>query len=481
MILRPFMGGWLCGSLLGVVACSSDSSAPHGPLTPIEPIAPEMSGDTPEPDAPGAESPGAEAPGEDPLPAVDDDPAVLDGPLQRAFLPLLEDALTQPEEARPYLRYVLASRGAAAPDSEQERLALLRLVNSVSTSQQLVAPVYLARLDAYRLDLRDYLWNRPVDVSGVTVADGWEAIVDGTGLGLPQLADEPLAALTGTATPALPARALLVAAASGSVYYALTSAPGFEEELHEKLGARYPDPDVELVYSPAFGATSRHDYDGARRSFLPDGKAYWQGLVHAARDASLYEDPFGFTSWETHAIYPLPNGLPAFFLDTPAGQATPSPLTQLAPRSEGLPDQLVTDCIACHSTGPLPARDMLVDFVRNNPELYGQDAQYVVTHLSSQEQLDAIVAADSDAYARVLASAGLSSDSAAALQTITRNHAAGLSRADMAAALHASEAQLRSVLPPDTVTLDAQSFRAQFRGLLCQTHPEAREAAGYCP
>jgi hypothetical protein len=390
--------------------------------------------------------------------------------------------LAQPEEARRYLRYVLASQGVSALESEQERAALLRLVNSTSLSPQIAAPVQLAALSAYRLDVRDYLWDRPVEVGGVTFSDGWEAIVERSGLALPPIPDEPLAALTGTTTAVLPARALLRAASSGSVYYALTSAPGFEIELQEKLGARFPDPETEEVYNPGFGVDARHGYQGARRLILPDGSAYWQGLPNTSRSGSIFIDPYAFNSWETDAIYPLPNGFPAFFLDTPELEQTPAPLTELMNRRAVPPDELVVDCIACHSSGPLPVDDFFDDYARANSTYFdSQTFDFITSRWPTQEELDAVVAADSAAYERVLGSIGLSIDSAGALQAITRRYANGLDLADMAAALHASEAQVRGVLPSGTTTMDAESFRSEFRVLLCQIHPETSEVSGYCP
>lgn len=452
-LLRP-VPGWGCVFLLGMVGCDA--------ATPSEGSAALRE----EPAAPGEEA-----------------PPLVASPLADAFAPLIEDALAQPEEARPYLRYVLASRGVAAFGGELERLALLRLVNSVSLSPQITAPAPLAELSAYRLDLRDYLWDRPVSVGGVSYPDGWEAIVEHSGLALPPLPDEPLAALTGTTTAVLPARAFLTAASSGPVYYALTNAPGFEYQLQEGLAAQFPDWELdEKVYNAVLPGEKRHGYQGARRLFLPDGSAYWQGLPDTPRGNALFYDPFDFNSWETDAIYPLPNGLPGFFLDTPFLQPreSPAPLTRLQGHESGPSDELVADCIACHSNGPARVEDVYLDYIRNNDHIFDSEmVSDILSHWPSQEDLDTIVAADSAAYDRTLASAGLSIESAGALQAITRRYASGLDLQDMAAALHASEAQLRAVLPAGTTTIDAETFRSDFRSLLCVIHPDA-SAAAYC-
>jgi hypothetical protein len=317
----------------------------------------------------------------------------------------------------------------------------------------------------------------------LTFTDGWEAIVERSGLALPQLPDEQLAALTGTTTAVLPARAFLTAAASGSVYYALTNAPGFEQDLQERLAARFPDPETEEVYNAAFGKAARHHYQGARRLLLPNASAYWQGLPRTPRGNSLIISPFSFNSWETDAIYPLPNGLPGFFLDTPHSQPldSPAPLTRLRGNEEGASDELVADCISCHSSGPSPMEDILIEYVRASGSNFGSsEAEFILSHWPSQEDLDAIVAADRAAYERVLEGAGLSIESAGALQAITRRYAGGLDLTDMAAALHATETQVRAVLPAGTTTIDAESFLLDFRPLLCSIHPDATEAPAYC-
>lgn len=471
MDLRLPLCRWLCSSLLAVVACGGNTRAPREQMA---------SGETPAEEPLVDLTPGGGTMEEAELPPVED--AVLaTSPLGDALAPLLADVLAQPEEARPYLRYILASRGVAALESEQESMALLRLVNSTSLSPQLTAPVPLAELAAYRVDLRDYLWERPVVVGEVTYADGWEAIVQRAGLELPRLPDDQLAALTGTTTAVLPARAFLSAASSGAVYYGLTSAPGFETELQERLGARFPDPETEAVHNAGLGTSSRHDYQGARRLLLPDGRAYWQGLPDTPRGNSLFADPLDFNSWETDAIYPLPNGLPAFFLDTPFSQTTPGPLTQLRRRVGDSSDHLVADCIACHSRGPLPMEDVLREYARDNRAFYDIQTAELINRWPSQEELDAIVAADSAAYESVLERAGVSVESASALQALTRRYAGELELTDMAAALHASEAQVRAVLPAGTTTLAAEGFLSQFRGLLCRIHPDASAATDFCP
>jgi hypothetical protein len=445
-----------------MAACKGEAPAPPEPI-------------------PSENTPPVATPADEMLPpASEEDTQLVVSPLGDTVAPLSEDALAQPEEARPYLRYVLASRGATEIEREQERLALIRLVNSVSLSPQIVAPVPLPELGAYRLDLRDYLWDRPVDVGGMTFSNGWEAIVERSGLALPPLPDEPLAALTGTTTAVLPARAFLTAASNGSVYYALTNAPGFEIELQERLAARFPDPETEPFYNAAFDA-SRHRYQGARRLLLPDGSAYWQGLPSTPRGNSLFADPFSFNSWETDAIYPLPNGLPAFFIDTHYLERAAAPLTLLVRDDEGSPDELVADCIACHSSGPMPMQDDFHKYLQENRRDFdAETAELITEHWPSQEELDAVVEADSTAYARVLERAGLSLESAGTLQTIARRYDAGLDLADMAAALHASETQVRAVVPVGTTTIDAVSFLSQFRALLCQIHPDATVASDYC-
>jgi hypothetical protein len=46
--------------------------------------------------------------------------------------------------------------------------------------------------------------------------------------------------------------------------------------------------------------------------------------------------------------------------------------------------------------------------------------------------------------------------------------------------LHASEAQVRAVLPAGTTTLDASRFIPNLRVFLCQIHPDASAASDYC-
>lgn len=72
--------------------------------------------------------------------------------------------------------------------------------------------------------------------------------------------------------------------------------------------------------------------------------------------------------------------------------------------------------------------DIFEELVTDNLAWYDSaTAELIVNRWPSQEELDAVVAADSARYERVLERAGLSTDSAGSLQTIPRRCAGGWS------------------------------------------------------
>jgi hypothetical protein len=113
----------------------------------------------------------------------------------------------------------LSNTGTCGAELGEARAALVKLVNSLSID---TVPTPLVAIDAdetlYRLDLRDYAWDRPVEVSGTGFVDAWEAIVAASPHAVPFVgADADVAkADTGPAVPVLPGSAFVAAASNAT-------------------------------------------------------------------------------------------------------------------------------------------------------------------------------------------------------------------------------------------------------------------------
>ena len=125
------------------------------------------------------------------------------------------------------------------------RAALNKLVNSLSIDASITTPEPIdVNQTLYRIDLRDYAWDRSVEVSGVAFADGWEAIIASSPYAVPFVgadADDAVAD-TGTTVPLLFGDAFVAAASRAPLYYALLGVPDdIDAFLADDLGIDVDD------------------------------------------------------------------------------------------------------------------------------------------------------------------------------------------------------------------------------------------------
>lgn len=126
-----------------------------------------------------------------------------------------------------------------------DRLALNKLVNSLSIDTLITSPETVdADRTLYRIDLRDYAWDRSVVVSDVAFADGWEAIIAESPYAVPFVGDDAndAVAVAGTTVPVLFGDAFVAAASRAPLYYALLGVPAdIDDFLADDLGVDVDD------------------------------------------------------------------------------------------------------------------------------------------------------------------------------------------------------------------------------------------------
>lgn len=126
-----------------------------------------------------------------------------------------------------------------------DRSALNKLVNSLSMDASITTPELIdVNQTLYRIDLRDYAWDRSVEVSGVAFADGWEAIIASSPYAVPFVGEDADDAVadTGTLVPVLFGDAFVAAASRAPLYYALLGVPAnLDDFLSDDLGVEVDD------------------------------------------------------------------------------------------------------------------------------------------------------------------------------------------------------------------------------------------------
>jgi hypothetical protein len=219
-------------------------------------------------------------------------------------------------EDQPFARYLSLAdlANACAGSLEDDRAALAKLVNSLSLNAISSPPLAVDAAETlYRVDLRDYDWNRDIVVDGVRFVDAWEAVIASSPYALPFVGDDADDAVadTGTTVPVLFGSAFVAAAASAPLYYALLDIPSdLDDLLSNGLG-------IDVAGARAAGETVRAGFvaDGllGETQFLAErfeievrAGVAWQ-ISEFGGD--LFEDPLGNPSGERELVFTLPNGL----------------------------------------------------------------------------------------------------------------------------------------------------------------------------
>jgi hypothetical protein len=346
--------------------------------------------------------------------------------IKTLFQTLLADLQTQPSERQPFIRYVGLSQRRLADVSEAElgieRAALILALNSLSLATTLTPPTAIdAAATLYRIDLRDYAWDREVAVvepvilpplsapqppdAGPPHADAWTAISANNPYAVQLVgsdADE-LTRLTQSPVPFAEAESLLHTALNGYVYYALTGVPTAFEAALESWSVTFEDQLAALKVGNESGvhAIAQEQLLLERPDMLEARLPLWLTLA----SDSIYEEPLDPSTFgETLAAFSLPNGL--------LGYATYAADRSALVASEVTPElRNPSACFGCHVQGPIPAPDRIREYVENNLEYFGANELAAIrAAYRPQTELDALFASEQAAYRARLSQLGIPDD-----------------------------------------------------------------------
>ena len=355
------------------------------------------------------------------------------GPLERmsyddVYAALAADIETQPEESKPFVRYLGLQYASNARYCggllQQQRYALFKAINSVSTGSDVVVPVPIGLSELiYRIDLRDYGWDRPIDLEDdgtVDHGDGWLAIVAAAapyGVEFAGPDADVVKMLAATPVPFLPVNAFVHATQAGDVYYTLTGARQNAEQTRLDLG-------IDWFERFEAGAVSRAAFSGPAGDAPWDamvdrieqlgrpGRNYWlMSMFTEIRGSSIYDDPLDRYGDSAQSIFNLPNGLQAYIVE----RADNARLAQIpAPCVEGcyqLPRVNAAACHSCHASGIIPVEDQMRTYVETYSMNFDNEtiADVQATY-PTQAELDALVASGSEIHRAALERAGVPRD-----------------------------------------------------------------------
>jgi hypothetical protein len=326
------------------------------------------------------------------------------------------------------LSYV-SNGGDCGLTMQRQQYALLKAINSVSTNPVIGHPIPIDQNQTiYRIDIRDYNWDRPIDLQDdgvVDFNDAWLSLVaDAQPFAVEYTGDQAdaLKADTQTAVPFMPVNAFVQASQFGDEYYSLIGGKAnFQDFTKQVLNVDQAADiaDEEVVRGSFSGSGVSHQERAVLRfdQGTAGGYSLWTSLdfdggggVAGVANDSIFSDPIAPKALAGEAIFNLPNGLQGYYVSLADG-------TRLAQAATGVvvdPSQnngIVTNgasCHSCHNAGMISFGDQVRQFVIDNKFQFDTDTyQQVMDTFPDQATMQTYIDRDSAVHVNALVEAGI--------------------------------------------------------------------------
>lgn len=339
------------------------------------------------------------------------------------FRAVQRDLRQQDADEREFMRYLTLSNrynaGACATELDVDRHALKKVVNMLSTRARIVQPVPIDRDQiVYRVDLRDYDWDRPIEVDGELFDDAWEAIISRSPYAVPFVGDtaDDIRDDAQTDVAVMFADALLDVATIGNLYYALIDVD-VEQTLGEfvagELGIDVLE-NLEEGDAVRAGTTrsliSRQDRVVERHEIQVRRGAYWQSFDFASDQVndSIFINPFVFNQGGTEAIFSLRNGMLGFIIADAGDRIVEESNILLDTFQDDFVARTAVSCSGCHAQGFNMVEDEVRPFAESNRLRFNADEFEGVREIYLRpSEFAEVIEEDSRSYQAALARAGL--------------------------------------------------------------------------
>jgi hypothetical protein len=375
---------------------------------------------------------------------------------------------------------------------DRDRHALVKMVNMLSTAATIEEP-FDVNGDGliYRIDLRDYEWDRAITINGENFNDVWEAIAANNPYAVAFVGDDADDAVadTGTAFPFMYADSVNDVATIGNVYYAIIDVDvnqTLDDYVANVLGidqAANLD-DEELIRAGTSNSRlSRQDMVAERHDIEVRSGAYWQRFDFAddVGNQSIFEDPFGFEEAGREAIFTLENGLFGYIIADADGNILEDSDILLDFNQNNFRVTTSTSCSGCHNLGLITFEDQVRDFTLDNAvslQLNSDEVEAIREVYPSTQEFASIVAEDTEIfYQRALQSANLPVTGPDPVSRVFQRFDLDLELADVAGDLGVTPEQLENdineldeavqVVDSPTGSIDRDDFTQFFLNSVC--------------
>jgi len=391
-----------------------------------------------------------------------------------------------------FLRYLTLSNrfnsGCNGPALEADRQALTKLVNMLSLSSAATAPLAIdPERTIYRLDERNYRWNRSITVNGQTFADLWEAAIAANPFAVEftgTSADSAKAA-AGTTVPVMFADSFLDTTATGDLYYAsigVTAGGSIDTFIATELG-------IDVASDLANGTQIRAGTTKSRvlrQDVLVQGDArgagqgrLWQSFsVDPNLSAGIFAAPLGLQGGSREAIFSLPNGMMAFLIADATGNIALASDVLVDAQQNDLRAIASVSCSSCHADGLISVIDEVAPATLPNVAALGLDSnqvQQLQDVYRAPAEFSQAITSDNLTYQAALGLLQLPTMGADPVAAAFSRFDRDLSLSDAAGDLGVTPARLRAnlnLLAPalavlGTLTLDRDDFAQFYVDSLC--------------
>ncbi|MEY4546200.1 MAG: Serine/threonine-protein kinase pkn1 [Pseudomonadota bacterium] len=393
----------------------------------------------------------------------------------------------------PFYRYVsLTNRytaGICGDALDHDRQALIKMLNMLSVRATIRQPEPINEDETlYRVDLRDFDWDRSIAVEGQRFDDVWEAIAAKNPYSVPFVGNDADDAVEDSETefPVMFADQMLDVATIGNLYYGIIGvdlSQGLSAFVANELGIDVPE-NIAAEDTMRAGTTrsriSRQDRLVERHDMGVRGGVLWQSFDFSDEsNESIFDNPFGFTPGGTEAIFTLPNGMLAFLIADENDNIVEDSDILLDTSQNNFRAVTSVSCSNCHAGGFIPVVDEVGEVARANARSIGltrDELDQLESIYVSPDRFAEQVREDSQFfYERALQLAALPVGGGDPVANVFLRFDADLSLADVAGDLGVTPEDLENSLgllePALTVlrrgTLDRDDFSSLFVASLC--------------
>ncbi len=420
-------------------------------------------------------------PGDIPPPLVGCDDQLIT--FDDLYTQIQSDILRLDADDRVFTRYLLLTNrfnaGVCARDLDQDRWALSKVLNMLSIETSVEPPFAIdSRETIYRIDLRDYAWDRAIEVDGQSFVDGWEAVAAENPYAVRFEGDEAdtVSDQAGTPFPWMYADSFLATATAGNLYYALIDVDPTQtlerfalDDLGIDIATNFAENELiragtsRSIVSRTDALIERHETEVRKGSL-------W--LEYSVED--LLDSATDLPAAPRQGLFTLPNGLFGFLLADADGN--------LVTESDALFDPLQDDfqgrlpCFSCHKHGLVAVLDEVRPEATSNPfDFNAEDFEKIFDTYPPQEQLDRILEADSEPFLLALQRAAVPAVEADPITGVSLRFGRDVALSDAAGDLGLDSNTFRqnlNIFDPNlqvlaAATLDRNDFTQLFLASLC--------------